>query len=118
MRSYPRFVQHVLPPGFVKIRHYGLHAARHATTRLEVARQRLTPVVVPEERSEQSRSPEDWQPLMLRLSGVDVRVCPAWHLPTLERCALPAPRSRAAGARVTPSVPMVGPPPFRMAIAR
>jgi hypothetical protein len=33
-----RFVEHVLPPGFVKIRHYGLHAARHATTRLEVAR--------------------------------------------------------------------------------
>ena len=29
-----RFVQHVLPPRFVKIRHYGLHSASHATTRL------------------------------------------------------------------------------------
>lgn len=42
-----RFVQHVLPPRFVKIRHYGLHASSHATTRLEIARQRLTPSAVP-----------------------------------------------------------------------
>jgi Putative transposase len=29
-----RFLQHVLPPRYVKIRHYGLHSASHATTRL------------------------------------------------------------------------------------
>lgn len=33
-----RFLQRVLPDGFVKIRHFGLMAASHATTRLEVAR--------------------------------------------------------------------------------
>ena len=33
-----RFRKPVLPDGFVKIRHFGLMAASHATTRLEVAR--------------------------------------------------------------------------------
>src|SRR5208283_5308146 len=33
-----RFLQHVLPDGFVKIRHCGLMASSNATTKLEVAR--------------------------------------------------------------------------------
>jgi hypothetical protein len=36
-----RFVQHVLPKGFVKIRHYGLLAPGHSTTTLETARHLL-----------------------------------------------------------------------------
>ena len=36
-----RFLLHVLPRSYVKIRHYGLLAASNATTRLEIARQRL-----------------------------------------------------------------------------
>jgi hypothetical protein len=36
-----RFLQHVLPDGFVKIRHYGLMASGNATTKLEVARRLL-----------------------------------------------------------------------------
>jgi hypothetical protein len=93
-----RFVQHVLPPGFVKIRHYGLHAASHATTRLAIARQRLTPATLSRDGEEPPPPTDDWRPLMLQLSGVDVRVCPACRQPTLERCALPAPRSRAPPA--------------------
>ena len=42
-----RFLTHVLPKGFVKIRHYGLMSSSHATTRLEIARARLTESVVP-----------------------------------------------------------------------
>jgi hypothetical protein len=42
-----RFLQHVLPDGFVKIRHFGLMAASHATTRLEVARALLVDGVCP-----------------------------------------------------------------------
>ena len=37
-----RFLLHVLPKGFVKIRHYGLMASGNATTRLEVARTLLS----------------------------------------------------------------------------
>jgi hypothetical protein len=37
-----RFLQHVLPDGFVKIRHYGLMASTNATTKLQTARELLT----------------------------------------------------------------------------
>jgi len=36
-----RFVQHVLPKGFVKIRHYGLLANRHREERLDACRKLL-----------------------------------------------------------------------------
>jgi len=36
-----RFVQHVLPSGFVKVRHYGLLANRHRAERLKVCRRLL-----------------------------------------------------------------------------
>jgi hypothetical protein len=41
-----RFVQHVLPRGFVKVRHYGLLANRHRQVRLEVCRRLLLVVIV------------------------------------------------------------------------
>ena len=89
-----RFVQHVLPPRFVKIRHYGLHAASHATTRLEIARQRLTPASAPRE----LLAPDeviDWRELLLRLSGIDARLCPACNELALVRTELPLALSRA-----------------------
>jgi len=85
-----RFVQHVLPRGFVKIRHYGLHSASHATTRLELARRRLGACAL-------APRPEraDGAELLLRLAGIDLRLCPACNLPALVRTALPEPRGRA-----------------------
>jgi hypothetical protein len=41
-----RFVQHVLPPGFVKVRHYGLLANRHRAERLALCRHLLLVVNV------------------------------------------------------------------------
>jgi hypothetical protein len=41
-----RFVQHVLPRGFMKIRHYGLLSSRHRQARLHTARQLLLPMVL------------------------------------------------------------------------
>ncbi len=61
-----RFVEHVLPHRFVKIRHYGLHAASHATTRLEVARGRLTSSAVPRDQGARRGEPLDWRELLLR----------------------------------------------------
>ena len=90
-----RLVQHVLPPRFVKIRHYGLHAASHAKTRLEVARQRTSPPAATRERVPASDEVADWLELLLRLAGVDMRRCPACHQPALVRTALPDARSRA-----------------------
>jgi putative transposase/transposase-like zinc-binding protein len=40
-----RFVQHVLPKGFVKVRHYGLLANRQRAARLELSRRLLLPTL-------------------------------------------------------------------------
>lgn len=86
-----RFVQHVLPPRFVKIRHYGLHAAANATTRLELARERLGPRARLRECIEPRRV--DWRELLFQLTCIDVRVCPVCHGHTLVRGALPNARA-------------------------
>ena len=90
-----RFVQHVLPRRLVKIRHYGLHASSHAKTRLERARQRIAPAAATTERVTTSEGVADWRELLLRLSGLDVRRCPACRQPALVRTALPDLRCRA-----------------------
>jgi hypothetical protein len=78
-----RFIQHVLPPRFVKIRHYGLMASSHATTKLEVARGLLnaSPKVVPDGPSVPLSGTPDaalpWHELLHQLTGIDLRRCPA-----------------------------------------
>lgn len=68
-----RFVRHILPPGFVKIRHYGLYAAANVQTRLVRAHRLLQPDA-PSEPSP-LRPPPSWVELLLALVGRDVRVC-------------------------------------------
>jgi hypothetical protein len=89
-----RFVQHVLPRGFVKIRHYGLHSASHATSRLEIARHALDPNSMHSARTE-SHEVASVEDLFFHLTGVDLRLCPACSAPALVRTALPDPRVRA-----------------------
>ena len=75
-----RFLRHVLPPRFAKIRHYGLMAPRHAKTKLEKARDLLS-LQAPEAPAEpQNREHEGvtnaWQDLLQALTGVDPTRCP------------------------------------------
>jgi len=67
-----RFLLHVLPPGFVRIRHYGLlaNAVRHE--RIALCRKLLH--VAPETTPSLPR--ENWEQLLLRLTGQDVTRCP------------------------------------------
>jgi hypothetical protein len=68
-----RFVQHVLPPGFVKIRHYGLYAGSHANGQRAIAHQLLgasADLLVARTRT------ASWQELLLDLTGHDPRCCP------------------------------------------
>ena len=73
-----RFLQHVLPPGFVKLRHYGLLAPGNVNTRLVTARQVLerrfpssaVPPVVTATVKEST-----WVELLRRLTGHDVTRC-------------------------------------------
>ena len=78
-----RFLLHVLPPGFVKIRHYGLWASGNATTRLETARGLLggkPPPAPPPTDTAKDDNPLieeiDWQKRLLLLTGIDVTRCP------------------------------------------
>jgi hypothetical protein len=98
-----RFVQHVLPPGFTKIRHYGLLASRNVPTSLPLARQliaeaqptRLEPgAILPTEVR------LDWRALLLALTGIDLRPCPHCGAQLIPR-PLPRgpPRPRTAGVQ-------------------
>ena len=76
-----RFLMHVLPDGFVKIRHYGLMASGNVNTKLELARDLLkTPSHAHELKSvtgEKNPEPDDWQTLLKELTGIDIGICPA-----------------------------------------
>jgi len=73
-----RFLHHVLPARFVKIRHYGLHAPANVNTRLETARQLL-------EADEPAEIPDAWEDLLEHLVGDDPRTCPKCKVGTLIR---------------------------------
>jgi hypothetical protein len=67
-----RFLLHVLPDGFVKIRYFGFLSNRNRKACLATCRALLGVGYVP-------TTPEAWQELLLRLTGVDVTRCPLCH---------------------------------------
>jgi Putative transposase/Transposase zinc-binding domain len=97
-----RLLQHVLPPGFKRIRHYGLLAPAAKTQRLALARQLLAmPASNPHAR-------EDAQAFMRRVAGIEITCCPhckVGHWIALEQLAA----DRAALA-ATPPTACRGPP--------
>lgn len=68
-----RFLNHVLPRGFQRIRHYGLLANRHKARCLARARFALA---VPES---ETPAPESVAAFAARVLGVDIRRCPVCH---------------------------------------
>ena len=97
-----RFLLHVLPNGFVKIRHYGLLASSNVHTKLAEARSHLE---VNDKPAPASPPQQTWQEQHLALTGVDLTTCP--------RCAgqmsshpLDRP-SRAASAAPSSSPPLM-----------
>ena len=70
-----RFLLHVLPKGFVKIRHFGLFAASNVSTKLAAAR-RLLSARAPASADPTARAPRDFRQVLLALTGIDLRLCP------------------------------------------
>jgi hypothetical protein len=66
-----RFLLHVLPSKFVKIRHYGILSNRNRRTKLPLC-QRLTGIKVSRDSLRKLTAKE----LLLKLTGVDLSVCP------------------------------------------
>jgi len=67
-----RFLLHVVPDGFVRIRHFGLLANRTRQAKLARCRELLAQPPAPA-----TRPTESAQALMLRLTGIDIARCPA-----------------------------------------
>jgi hypothetical protein len=72
-----RFLLHVLPAHFVKIRHYGLVAAANVDSKLETARHCLEAISADPQPSSCPETPSSWQQLMCSLTGIDLLTCPA-----------------------------------------
>lgn len=84
-----RFLLHVLPQRFVKIRHYGLVSSSNATTKLEVARRLLGGQVVEVAPAIASgEDDENWRDLLEQLTGRDSKRCPRCKVGHLVRLAL------------------------------
>lgn len=88
-----RFLQHVLPGGFKRIRHYGLLAPAAKAQRLALAR-RLLAMPTPN-----PRAAEEVREFMQRVANIDIERCP--HCATGRwRCAQTLPADRAALAAI------------------
>lgn len=92
-----RFLDHVLPHRFVKIRHYGLYASANVKTRLELARNLLPPeaastaVNLPGDAKTIKELPA--RDLMRAFTGVDIARCPHCSEGTMLQIELIAPSS-------------------------
>ena len=64
-----RFLLHVLPRGFTRLRHYGLLANRCRARKLALCRTLL------DQPAPEPREPETMQETMLRLTGIDITMC-------------------------------------------
>jgi hypothetical protein len=74
-----RFLLHVFPKGLVRIRHYGLYAARNVRGKLETARALLQPMPSPTHKARLELSPLDtrpWWERFLEHTGIDIMACP------------------------------------------
>jgi hypothetical protein len=82
-----RFLLHIVPDGFVRLRHFGLLANRRRAAALAQCRALLAQPAPPPEPAESVRA------FMLRVTGLDIERCPACQagqLRPVERLA-PAP---------------------------
>ena len=68
-----RFLLHILPNNFVKIRHYGLLSNRNRKTKLRRCREIFG---VGSNREQQSTESVGWERLLFELTGIDPRICP------------------------------------------
>jgi hypothetical protein len=80
-----RFLLHVLPRKFIRIRHYGLMAARNIHKKFLIARRLLGLFDTPSNSYSTSYAQRPWWERLLRLTGVDIMACPACGKGRLQR---------------------------------
>ena len=85
-----RFLLHVLPRGFTRLRHYGLLANRCRSRKLALCRDLLR------QPAPEPREPETTADMMLRLTGIDITVCRQCGEGTLRQTLILEPQPQAA----------------------
>ena len=85
-----RFLLHVLPSGFHKIRHFGLYSSAHVHNKLPVAAALLGDPRPLEPEPEPSGEDNAFEEVVLLLTGEDLRRCPCCSTGRLLRMPLPA----------------------------
>ena len=93
-----RFLLHVWPPGFVRIRYFGLWSNRDRTATLRRCRALLAGGAPPP-----SAAPETAAALLKRLTGVDVDVCPVCGVGRMRRISELDPAAAFFGSAVVRS---------------
>jgi hypothetical protein len=84
-----RFLLHVLPKGFTKIRHFGLLAPAHVRSKLVLARQQLLAASVePRPAPAGSEATTDFRERLLELTGIDLVHCPCCQTGVMVRHSL------------------------------
>jgi hypothetical protein len=89
-----RFLLHVLPRGFVRIRHFGFLANGHRETKLALCRQLLG---VPQVDSQPSSASDDWKTLYESLTGKSLTLCPACHQGCMVMVEILLPQKQSQG---------------------
>lgn len=92
-----RFLLHVLPDRFVRIRYYGLLANRHREQALALCRE-----VLPGPPRRPHLTKADWQSLLQSLTGVDPMRCEVCGQDALQLLGKLAPENRRTGPRAPP----------------
>jgi len=80
-----RFMLHVLPARFVRIRHFGLLANRNRKDAIALCRKFLSSGIT---ETKENVSKETWQEQLIRICGIDVTTCPVCHTGKMLRVAL------------------------------
>ena len=68
-----RFLLHILPAGFIKIRHYGILSSRNKVSKLKKSKKLLK---LPEATTEVPKKKETWVDIVIRLTQKDPTICP------------------------------------------
>jgi hypothetical protein len=95
-----RFLFHVLPDGFQRIRHYGFLGNRHRQQKLARCRQ-LLGMMSTNEAPQTSEPQKDYRERYQELTGVSLRLCPVCHRGHMIRVDLPAPVGTCSKSRDT-----------------
>ena len=79
-----RFLLHVLPSRYVRIRHFGLLANRKRKNTIALCRKILGDGT----ETQPNTRKETWQEQLFRISGIDVTLCPVCQKGRMSRVAL------------------------------